>query len=244
MDSRKAGICQPRKNNVQLDMILAELQRHLHQCSDEMRVIEDLTCRVSRENSEVLAKISHEIASPLSDVIRLARLMQNSELGPDQKKCIATIIQSCQLLEQSLCDAADLSGTDGVPALEITEQKSTGIDGPSSMIDAGYVNKMRSDFPGGVFASLVQQYCSDTERTLRNLEHAVERGDPSQVKNLLHLLKGCSANFGAAAIVELCSDYTAHLKHVKSMTESEFAHLKQMYEDTKKQLLLVAGSVS
>ncbi len=244
MDVRKARICQPRKDNVQLDMVLAELQRQLHQCSDEMRVIEEFTCRVSRENSELLAKISHEIASPLSGVIRLARLMQNSELGFSQKKCIATIIQSCQLLEQSLCDAANLSGTDGVPALEIAEQKSNGIDDPLFMIDVGYVNKMRSDFSGGVFASLVQQYCSDTERTLRDLEHAEKIGDFSTVKNLLHLLKGCSANFGAAAIVELCSDYTERLNRVKSMTKNELAHLKQIYEDTKKQLLQVVGPVS
>jgi len=244
MDAGRAETRQPRHEGVELDMVLAELQRQLHQCTDEMQVINECACHAGWKNSEALSKISHEITSPLSDVIRLGRLMQKSELDSSQEKCIETIVRSCQALMQSLYDATDFSRMDDVPAVKIVTQKSNRLDDLPPLIDMDYVNKMRSDFPDDVFASLVQQYCSDTERTLHDLEHALDSRDISAIKNLLHLLKGCSANFGAAAVVKLCGDHTERLKRLECMTKSEFACLKQVYEGTKNQLLQIVSPLT
>jgi len=244
----RAKTSQPRNGDIELDTVLAELQRQLQVCSDEMQVIKECARHADCKNSEALANISHEIAEPLSDVIRLARLMQEQELDFSQKKCIETIIRSCRSLMQNLYDATDLSRLEEVPVdgavIEISKPASGRIDNPASLIDLDYVKKMRSDFPGGVYLSLAQQYFCDTEQTLRNLEHAVDNRDVATVKNLLHLLKGCSANFGASTIVELCSDQTRRLMRLQDMTKSEFVHLKQIYEDTRVQLLKIVNSMT
>jgi len=248
MDAKRVKIHQPCHGDAGLDTVLAELQRQLQVCADEMQVIKECACHAGWKNSEALANISHEIADPLSDVIRLARLMQEQELDFSQKKCIETIIRSCQSLMQNLYDATDLSRLEEVPddgaVIEISKPASGRIDNPTSLIDLDYVKKMRSDFPGGVYLSLVQQYCCDAEQTLRKLEHAVDNRDFVTVKNLLHLLKGCSANFGASAIVDFCSDQTRRLKRLEDMTKSEFVHLKQIYEATGDRLLKSVNPMS
>jgi len=246
MDAERAKIRQLRNGDAELDIVLVELERRLQECTDEMQVINESACHASWKNSEALASIGHEIASPLSDVIRLAQLMQELELDSSQEKCIETIIQSCRALMQSLYGAADLSRLEEAPvdepATEIPNQILNRIGDVQPLVDLDYVKKMKSDFPDGIFASLVQQYCCDIELTLRNLEHAVDSRDVSTVKNLLHLLKGCSANFGAPAVVEFCSDQTERLMRSEDMTKSDFVRLKQIYEDTKDRLLQVVGA--
>jgi HPt (histidine-containing phosphotransfer) domain-containing protein len=185
--------------------------------------------------------MGNELANPLNGVIGLARLMLESELDCHQKTATKTIIQSCHALLQTLDDIVD-SCVIGEGLAENPEQLLGNTGTITALIDRDYVNKMKSDFQNPIFRSLLEQYCNDSEQVLRDLEGAVERQDTSKVKNLLHLLKGCSANFGASAVVRLCAGHTKRFKHSHHMTRQEFARLKQTYESTKDQLQQVVGS--
>jgi HPt (histidine-containing phosphotransfer) domain-containing protein len=111
----------------------------------------------------------------------------------------------------------------------------------SQLIDMDYVIRLKRDFQAGLLKTLLQQYFSDAEQALRNLARVVEKRDFSKTQDLLHLLKGCSANFGASAIVKLCDRHRARLKNLQDMTKADVVDLKQTYQGTKNQLLLAAN---
>jgi len=111
----------------------------------------------------------------------------------------------------------------------------------SQLIDMDYVNNLKKDFKAGLLKTLLQQYFSDAEQALRDLARAVEKHDFSKAQDLLHLLKGCSANFGASAIVNLCDNHRTRLKNLEDMTKADIMGLKQTYQGTKNQLLMAAN---
>ena len=207
----------------------------------ELQAVRACVHQTNMVNSEVLANMGHELAKPLNGVIGLARLMLESDMDCHQKTATETIIQSCHALLQSLDDIVDYSVT-GEELAKNPERLLEKTGTLTVVIDRDYVNKMKSDFQSTIFSTLLEQYYSDSEQVLRDLECAVESRDTSQTKNLLHLLKGCSANFGASAIVELCEGHTMRFEHSHNMTMPEFARLKQTYENTRDQLQQAAGS--
>jgi len=135
----------------------------------------------------------------------------------------------------------DTSGKQLISAPKTRKQPSGIAPEISQLIDMDYVNNLKKDFQGGLLKILLQQYFSDAEQALRDLARAVEKGDFSKTQNLLHLLKGCSANFGASAIVNLCDNHSTRLKNFEDMTKADVVDLKQTYQGTKNQLLLAAN---
>jgi HPt (histidine-containing phosphotransfer) domain-containing protein len=57
-----------------------------------------------------------------------------------------------------------------------------------------------------VLAEMVDLYMEDTPPRLRALAMAARSGDAESVADLAHTVKGSSANFGAADLVERCRD--------------------------------------
>jgi len=109
--------------------------------------------------------------------------------------------------------------------------------GPAPLIDVEYLENMKTGLKHSIFISLVQQYCRDAEQTLCGLERAIENHHHSQTQILLHRLKGCSANFGATAIVAFCAEY----KGLEVMAKTDMGRLKHIYKATKDQLLHANG---
>ncbi len=144
-------------------------------------------------------------------------------------------------LDISQAPRVDRSGKQQISATETRKLPISITPEISQLIDMDYVNRLKKDFQTGLLKTLLQQYFSDTEQALRDLARAVEKGDFSKTQNLLHLLKGCSANFGASAIVELCDRHRARLKNLEDMTKADVVDLKQTYQGTKNQLLLAAN---
>ncbi len=230
---------QPSDADTELEAILIDLERQWIERTGELHSVRTCIHETSLINSEVLANMGHEIAKPLSGVIGLARLMLESELDCNQKMSIETIIQSCHALLRTLDNIIDSSMIEEGHVEKPEQLQKTAST--TALIDSEYVSKLKSDFPDHMVGSLLQQYCSDSEQTLTDLEYAVDRGDFSTVKNLLHLLKGCSANFGACAIVEFCNDRTKGTARPGDMGKADMEYLKQTYEGTKNQLFRQSG---
>lgn len=223
-------------SDAELEAILIDLERQWIERTGELQSVRACIHETNLINSEALANMGHEIAKPLNGVIGLARLMLESELDCNQKMSIETIIQSCHALLRTLDSIVDSSAIEEDRG-EKPEQLPGKTASITALIDSDYVSKLKGDFPDDIFGSLLRQYCGDAEQTLTDLEYAVNRGDASMVKNLLHLLKGCSANFGACAIVEFCNDRTKGMERPGDMGKADMEQLKQTYEDTKNQLL-------
>ena len=108
-----------------------------------------------------------------------------------------------------------------------------------SAIDESRVKKMKKDFQGRVFASLVKQYCTDAEQALKGLEKAVATNDIPEAARVLHLLQGCSANFGASTLAELCVANKTQLQKTDDAITCDIPELRQAYLDAKDRLVAI-----
>ncbi|CAN5332331.1 hypothetical protein BH11PSE2_BH11PSE2_13540 [soil metagenome] len=63
----------------------------------------------NRAKTEFLANISHELRTPLNGVLGLSSALAATDLGPDQRKVVATIERSAKTLAALLGDILDLS---------------------------------------------------------------------------------------------------------------------------------------
>lgn len=163
---------------------------------------------------------------------------------PIIKQLLVHMIEKWSSIEIGLADTA-LSQQDQSPQHSADEKTIIRVAGEESessqLMDVGYLNDMKSKFQGDVFNTLVQQFCSDAENTLSALEHAFKQYDAVEIGKLLHLLKGCSANFGASALVELCDANTRRLKCLEDMTLADIVQLRQAYSGTKDCLVQAVG---
>lgn len=110
---------------------------------------------------------------------------------------------------------------------------------PADSIDSIQISRMKQDFQSQVFNALVKQYCLDAEQALKSLEYAVAHSNVPEAERVLHLLKGCSANFGAFALVELCENSKSWVTHSGSDMEKNIDALWQTYAKTKDQLVAI-----
>ncbi len=219
---------QAEKENLELEAILADLEKEVIERTCELQSAMQNADQACLANSDFFTRMSDELRSPMNIVIDMVQLMLVTGMEPAQRKLIEAISQS------------------GISLLETVDSAQHSSKYPGEivpLIDVDYASKMKNDFSEGVFASLVQQYCSDVEQTLCDLEHATQSHDPERISSLLHLLKGCSANFGASAIVGLCDDFSAVLKRLEDITQSDITQMKQVYCGTKTQLLKLAGNL-
>lgn len=65
--------------------------------------------RTSRQKSQFLARMSHEVRTPLNGVLGVAALLQRTGLDAEQRALVATIIGSGDMLVRLLDDVLDLS---------------------------------------------------------------------------------------------------------------------------------------
>ena len=230
----------PECREKDMETALAALQAEVIARTRQLQVIMENAERSQRMNSEFFAHMSREIRTPMNGVIGMAQLMLESNLDAGQRTFAQTISQTGLSLLESVNNVLECSVAEAETA-KTPAQPATDAHACAPLIDVNYVNRMKTDFQEGPFRSLLQQYLSDVEQALSDLGHAVEKQDFTGIQNLLHLLKGCSANFGASAIAGFCEDHATHRKRQGKMTGSDIVKLRQIYEATRERLLEIAG---
>ena len=75
----------------------------------EMARMRERAEAAARAKSEFLANMSHEIRTPLHAVIGMAGLLEQSELGPEQKECVETIRAGANHLLSLVDEVLDFS---------------------------------------------------------------------------------------------------------------------------------------
>lgn len=110
------------------------------------------------------------------------------------------------------------------------------VPSSSPNIDTQHVQRMREGLKADIFADLVRQYYRDTEMALEVLEHAVASSNAPEAQRILHLLKGCSANFGAVAFSELCEAGKSKMLDGGCDASCDTRQLKQAFTRSKEQL--------
>lgn len=230
----------PDTSGRDLETILADMEKEIISCTQEVQAITRQARQAGQKNARILTAINQEICSPMNAIIALAQRILESDNDTRQNVIAKTIAQSGQSALTTISNALELSGTE-TAIVDIPGQPGTDHRDSAQLIDVEYVNELKRNFETVLFRSLVQQYCRDAEQALHDLEQAVENRDFPAAQNLLHLLKGCSANFGALAFVELCTGYTIKLKSGQGMTETDISQLKQIYDITKDRLLQIEG---
>jgi len=222
---------------VELETTLAHLEQQINSSTIALEKATEKVRLVERDNCEFFTQLHREISLPMKDIADTARLMLSSKLNTGQKATAQDIEQSGQRLLESIKAAKRVMKN---PEAEFTKQLGSKNGNTSSFIDEDYVRKLKADFNPDPFRSLLQYFFNDVEQAIEDLENAVNRNDTSEIQNLLHLLKGCSANFGARTIVAFCIDHKEGLNRPEGMTEAQIMQLKQIYESCKDQLLQAA----
>ena len=107
------GVCRGLVSPARLLGVIAEENaaraRTLGQAARQMETAREKLAAVSREKADFLAFLGHEIRTPLTGILGVADLLQDSVHGGEPKRLARTISESGHHLERLLNDLLDLS---------------------------------------------------------------------------------------------------------------------------------------
>ncbi|MCW8889827.1 MAG: ATP-binding protein, partial [Sedimenticola sp.] len=81
------------------------LLRKLHEARQEAE-------QSDQAKSVFLSSMTHELRTPLSGIMGMSQLLQNTQLTPEQKEYVASIVASGNILDSLICEVLDLSKMD------------------------------------------------------------------------------------------------------------------------------------
>ncbi|MBI4695869.1 MAG: response regulator [Gammaproteobacteria bacterium] len=162
--------------NRQLNEQLAQHRR----TEDDMRAAKDQAEEAVRVKSEFLANMSHEIRTPMNGVLGMTELLLSTELSNKQRQFAATIRASGETLLGLINDILDFSK---VEAGKMELQSKT-FDLRELVEDVGAMFAERAHRAG---LELVCVYPAKA--------HAVYRGDPDRIRQILTNLVGNALKF-------------------------------------------------
>lgn len=103
------------------------------------------------------------------------------------------------------------------------------------MIDWKRVQTLRDELGEADFASVIELFLDEVEGIVMRIGH----GDPDQLENDLHFLKGSAANLGFTAFGKLCQQGEIECRHGQA-ANFDLPALLDCYAATKKDF--VAGN--
>lgn len=109
---------------------LEEAERRLHDAEDGLRVTADAAAEAHRSKNDFLARVSHEMRTPLNVILGMAGILRDSALSPAQERNVDAIEKSGRGLLAVVEDLLDSSRlVSGQLALE------TGVFSPGAAIE-------------------------------------------------------------------------------------------------------------
>ncbi|WP_407351377.1 ATP-binding protein [Luteimonas sp. R10] len=80
-----------------------------HEQADELAAAKTVAERAAAAKADFLATMSHEIRTPMSGVLGMLEMLAHTELDAEQRRVLASIDESAQMLRQILDDILDVS---------------------------------------------------------------------------------------------------------------------------------------
>jgi HPt (histidine-containing phosphotransfer) domain-containing protein len=87
-------------------------------------------------------------------------------------------------------------------------------------------------------AELSELFFSDSDSRLKNLEDSLEAGNKSEMKKIVHALKGSASNFGALRLANECLQFEQLLEEEEDVQqlEQQLVAIKNAYEKVRKKI--------
>ncbi len=108
---------------------------------------------------------------------------------------------------------------------------------PEPAIESERLHELAEDFGVEVLQEIVSEFYQDVDEALVTLSSAVGVGNAEEVRNVLHLIKGCASNLGATALVELCETAKHDLLENKPGGFPDLSRFRNTFQNVKKQMM-------
>jgi len=97
-----------REKNTEIILLKEQNLNHVAE-RKSLRQKQSTTARESYQRTQFLAKVSHDLRTPINSIAGIARLLQGSNLDPDQQELVALIEKSSRSLSALIDDLLDIS---------------------------------------------------------------------------------------------------------------------------------------
>lgn len=99
-----------RQAHAELELRVEARTRELALAMEDLRQARDLAESASRMKSGFLASVSHELKTPLTPIIGMTEILQDSDLSPEQRGCLEEVLGGARRLERLLDRLIELTG--------------------------------------------------------------------------------------------------------------------------------------
>ena len=106
----------------------------------------------------------------------------------------------------------------------------------NDLLDRNRLEELIEDFDSDMFAEILTEFYRDVENALTLLKDAANINDVSEVKKVLHLIKGCASNLGATGLVTLCQQMKLKLDGNSEMQISDIEKFDLVFENIRQQI--------
>ena len=98
-----------RERDARYSELLGSVEQRVVERTQELEQAREEASRANEAKSEFLAKMSHEIRTPMNGVLGMANVLQSANLPQQERDIVATIVESGDLLINTLNEILDLS---------------------------------------------------------------------------------------------------------------------------------------
>ena len=156
---------------------------------------------------------------PVLDGLEATRRIRKLELEDKTREPVYIIAMTANTQEddRAACIEAGMDDFISKPVqlkeLQIALQKSLGIeaeeevvfDSEKPLLDTSQLDQLRAAGQDDTFREIISMYLEQTRSQLSDLQSAIRGQNPEETANIVHQIKGSSANLGASQLADACS---------------------------------------